>query len=76
MHLAANNIDDIDILEKVNFKELKKIKIDLYSNQISNINILEKVKFEKLEELNLLKNKIGVKQNNSIISKMKTILKI
>ena len=74
MHLASNNIDDIDILEKVNFKELKKI--DLYGNHISNINILEKVKFEKLEELNLLKNKIGVKQNNSIISKMKTILKI
>ena len=58
LNLSGNKIsNNINILEKVNFKELKKLYL---SNQyISDLKILEKVKFEKLEELNLSENKIS-----------------
>ena len=57
MHLSSNyDLSDINILEKVNFKELKEL--DLSWNNISNIEVLEKVKFEKLEKLLLFGNNI------------------
>ena len=61
-------------MEKVSFKELKKLY--LKTNKISDIKILEKVKFEKLEILDLRENNINKLQNNLMISKMKSILKI
>ena len=55
--LRRNNLSNIKPLEKVNFKELKKL--DLSWNQILHIDILKNVKFQKLEELNLYGNKIS-----------------
>ena len=42
--LSFNKISDIQILEKVNFKELKELYLS--NNKISDINILEKVNFK------------------------------
>ena len=67
-----NKIDDINILENVNFKELKELYLS--SNKISDIKVLEKVKFEKLEELYLSENKIDLTKNNSIILKLESLL--
>jgi len=50
--LSHNKITNIDILEKVNFRELKEL--DLYINDFKDISVLEKVKFEKLEVLDLM----------------------
>ena len=72
--LVENNITNIDILEKVNFKELKELY--LCKNNISDIKVLEIIKFEKLEILDLNNNKIDEQLNKLIISKMNTILKI
>ena len=44
-------------------------------NKISDIEVLEKVKFEKLEELDLSGNEIDLAKNNSIILKLKSLLK-
>ena len=54
-----NKISDINILEKVDFKELKELNLSL--NKISNINVLEKVDFAELKELNLSFNNISDK---------------
>ena len=40
LYLNYNKISDINILEKVNFKDL--IELNLSNNEISDINILEK----------------------------------
>ena len=73
LYLAANKISDINILENVNFKELKILH--LADNKISDIKVLEKVKFEKLEVLYLTGNEIDLAKNNSIILKLKSLLK-
>ena len=57
LNLRANNISDINILEKVNFPELKDLSF--YYNKISDIKVLENVKLEKLEYLNLGENKLS-----------------
>ena len=57
LELGINNISNIDVLENLNFKELKSL--DLYNNKISDIKVLEKVKLEKLEKLNLSENNIS-----------------
>ena len=84
------NIEDIDIKElnlnrgyigneglqdlvKINFNNLEVL--DISRNNISDIKILEKVKFEKLEALNLGENKIDLTKNDSIILKLKSLLK-
>ena len=72
--LNNNNISDIKTLKNAKFDKLEIL--DLTQNKISDIKILEKAKFEKLELLNLENNEIDVKQCNTIISKMKYILKI
>ena len=74
LDLGGNNISDIKGLENVKFEKLEKL--DLNNNEISDIKVLEKVKFDKLKLLDLSNNKIDLKQNNVIISKMKSILKI
>ena len=53
----SKNISDINILEYVNFKNLKNLI--LYNNQIKDISVLENVDFRKLEILNLCDNKIS-----------------
>ena len=68
LDLGWNKIsNNINILENVNFKELKEL--NLYHNNISDIKVLEKVKFNKLEKLNLRVNNIS--NISSIISKLK-----
>ena len=57
LDLGWNYIPNIKILEKVNLKELKELK--LINCKISDIGFLEKVKFEKLEKLDLGCNKIS-----------------
>ena len=52
----------------MNFRELKEL--NLSGNNISDIKVLENVKFEKLEILYLSNKKI-LKDNYSIISKLK-----
>ena len=71
--MGENNISNIDILLKFNFKELKELYLS--NNKISDIKVLEKVKFEKLEFLDLSLNEIDLTQNNLIISKLKSLLK-
>ena len=65
-----NKISNIDILEKVNFKELKELYLNY--NNISDIKVLENVKFEKLEKLDLSDNKISKAENELIISKLES----
>ena len=52
-----NEIKDITVLEKVNFKKLKILYLP--HNRISDITILEKVNFNELEILNLYNNIIS-----------------
>ena len=73
LHFGINQISNINVLEKVNFKELKKL--NLSQNNITDIKVLEKVQFDKLEILNICKNKISEKENETIISKIKSTIK-
>ena len=57
LSLSKNKISNIDVLEKVNFKELKGLY--LAHNNISDIKVLEKVNFKKLEKLYLNGNEIS-----------------
>ena len=72
LDLHFNKISDINILEKVNFKELEDL--DLSWNKISDINILEKVNFKALIKLNLSRNRINEEKNNSILTKFESII--
>ena len=65
--------EGLNDLSKIEFKELKKLNLSL--NNKSDIKVLEKVKFNKLEILDLGYNQISKKENNSIISKLKTKIK-
>ena len=58
---------------KIEFKELKELYLGV--NNISDIKVLENAKLNKLEKLNLRNNQISTKENESIISKMKTKIK-
>ena len=46
----GNEISNIKVLKRVNFKYLKVLNFSL--NQIDNINVLEKVNFKELRDLN------------------------
>ena len=48
-------IKDINILKKVNFKQLKELY--LKNNIISDIEVLERVKFKKLKKIDLVDDK-------------------
>ena len=52
-----NEITDINVLENVNFKNLKILFLGF--NKITDINVLEKVNFDKLEDLDLSVNNIS-----------------
>ena len=73
LSLSDNKISDINILENVNFKELKELYFVI--NNILDIKVFEKVKFEKLELLSLRNNKIDKMKYNSLISKLKSKVK-
>jgi len=47
----GNKISDINVIEKVNFKELEKLLLN--DNKISDIKVLDKVTFNKLKVLTL-----------------------
>ena len=66
----SNGNEVLNDLCKIEFKELKEL--GLHCNNISDIKVLEKVKFDKLEILELSGNQISKKENNTIISKLKT----
>ena len=70
LDLKENIISDINILEKVNFRELKKL--DLSSNNISDIQVLKNIHFEKLEILFIHGNKIDLIENQILISELKS----
>ena len=74
LYLNNNNITEINILEKVNFKELQTL--DLSYNNISDINVFQKVEFNKLELLNLYNNEINQNKYHSLISNLKSRIKV
>ena len=51
MNLSENQISDINVLERVKFRQL--LFLNLSGNKISDINALEKVDFKSLQQLNL-----------------------
>ena len=57
LDLGNNDIEDINILEKVNFNELKELY--LYNNKIFDLKVLSIVKLQKLEILSLSDNSIS-----------------
>ena len=57
LNLSFNQISNITIFEKLNFKKLKKLF--LCNNDIFAIDVLENVNFENLEEIDLGYNKIS-----------------
>ena len=69
-----NKISNIDILENVDFKELKVLV--LCNNTISDIKVFEKVKFEKLEILDLEGNEIDDNKFSFIIGILESKLKL
>ena len=73
MSLYSNNISDISVLEKVNFKELADL--NLARNKIKNIKIFEKIKFDKLERLNLRSNSLNNDECIPIINKLRKKIK-
>ena len=58
LYLGSNKISNINVLEKVNFKELKKLYLS-YNKNIPDIKVLTKINFEKLEVLMLDSNNIS-----------------
>ena len=71
--LQENAITDINILQKLNFKELRELY--LYNNNISDLEVLKQIKLEKLEKLDLEDNKIDKNKNGLIISNLKFSIK-
>ena len=68
--MSKNKISDINVLEKVNFKDLKILYLD--NNVISNIKVLEEANFKKLENLNLKDNPIDKNENTKILEILKS----
>ena len=58
LDLSCNKISDINVLEKVNFKQLKELNLFDNGPGLKEISVLEKVQFENLEKLNLCWNPI------------------
>ena len=58
LDLNENNISDIKVLEKVNFKNLEKLYLS-NNYDLADINILEDVNFRELKELDLSWNNIS-----------------
>ena len=73
LFLDHNKISNIDILEYVNFKELKELNFS--NNEIEDIEVLKKVKFEKLEKLDLSHNEDSF-EFSPIIQALKQKIKI
>ena len=71
--LESNLISDINILDRVNFTELKELNLSY--NKISDIKAFENAKFNKLEILYLEHNYILYKENELIIKRLNSKLK-
>ena len=74
LDLGANKISDINILEKVDFKELKELNLN--HNEISDISILRKANFEELEELFMIANQINTEENKTTIEYLESIINL
>ena len=74
LNLCYNKISDINILSKVNFKELKKL--DLFNNEISDIRVFDLINFKKLEILNIGENDIDKEEYSSTIENLKMHLNL
>ena len=57
-----NKIEDINILEKVNFKELRPLNLN--DNKISDIKVFERVNFKNLEIIYIKDNNIDVNKED------------
>ena len=66
-------MSNIDVLEKVNFKQLKELY--LRNNEISDIKVLEKANFAKLEILDLSNNEINEIENSDTTLVLKSKIK-
>ena len=73
MDFGWNEIADINVLGKINLKELKKLSLE--HNKISNIEVLGNMNYGKLIDLNLVDNNIDIYNNSSIISFVKSKIK-
>ena len=69
-----NKIEDINILEKVNFKELRPLNLN--DNKISDIKVFERVNFKNLEIIYIKDNNIDVNEFPKIIDVLKSKLKV
>ena len=69
--MNQNEISDINVLDKVNFKELNEL--NLRSNKISDISLFEKVNFKELDGLDLKNNLIN--ENDSILVNLSSKIK-
>ena len=75
MFLGNNEISSLDVLKRINSKELKELY--LFNNKIYNIKALDNnQKLEKLEILSLYDNRIDKKINKSLISKLKNKIRV
>ena len=73
LNLDWNKIVNINVLEKVIFKGLKKL--NLIENEIQDIQVLLKTKFNKLESLNIYGNQINKETDSAIINNLKEKIK-
>ena len=73
MYLNGNNICDIDILNKVDFKKLKVLYLN--NNLIADIKVLERTNFNELNELNLKCNNIKDKDDSPVINFLRNTIK-
>ena len=67
--MCSNEIIDINVLVKLNLKELNELYLNL--NKIADINVLDKIKFENLKKLDLTSNPISNNLCSSTIIKLK-----
>ena len=68
--MSWNNILDLSVLEKVNFRELEVL--DLVNNKISNVNAIENANFKRLNYLDISYNSINLVENSPILNILKS----
>ena len=71
--MSSNEISDINVLEKTNFKELKYL--GLSSNKISDISVFENFKLNNLEKLDIKYNEINLDKYSLLIEKLEDKIK-
>ena len=73
LNLDWNKIININVLERVNFKNLKKL--NLIENEISTLQVFQKAQFGKLENLNVYGNLFNKENESTIINSLKEKIK-